>query len=306
MTSVFSIDDLLFNADGSEWFVLRDGVRTRYSRAWLHFEAAIGVVMHFGHTDSLDKRVSPRCDMVFLGVTIALLTKVMFLSEEKAKPYRATVLDCVQGVKQPNGSVLIAPSELSSTMHKLLHAATVVPLGCQHLFHVMRSSKADARVAGGMKPLGAKSLHELERSGGQRSCNRRTLSPACRWRRARCPLCATTHPPSQLSYSDASREKGAIDESGYGAWVVMGRLFFYVEGRWSEMEVERLDINTLELAAMNIGSFTFLEEARRRGISISHLCEFTDNTSAEYAADRGKPAAAPFLWQEAGPWSWVH
>ena len=80
-----SIDDLLFNADGSEWFVLRDGVRARYSRAWLHFEAAIGVVMHFGHTDSLDKRVSPRCDMVFLSVTIALLTEVMFLSEEKAK-----------------------------------------------------------------------------------------------------------------------------------------------------------------------------------------------------------------------------
>ena len=91
-----SIDDLLFHADGSEWFVLRDGVRARYSRAWLHFEAAIGVVMQFGHTDSMDKRVSPRCDMVFLGVTIALLTKVMFLSEEKAKSYRATVLDCVR------------------------------------------------------------------------------------------------------------------------------------------------------------------------------------------------------------------
>ena len=69
-------------------------------------------------------------------------------------------------------------------------------------------------------------------------------------------------------------------------------IFFYVEGRWSEAEVERLDINALELAAMNIGSFTFLEEARRRGVSISHLCEFTDNTSAEYAADRGKPSSA--------------
>ena len=88
-------------------------------------------------------------------------------------------------------------------------------------------------------------------------------------------------------YSDASREKGAVHESGYGAWVIMVGIFFYVEGRWSEAEVERLDINALELAAMNIGSFTFLEEARRRGVSISHLCEFTDNTSAEYAADRG-------------------
>ena len=284
-----SIDDLLFDADGSEWFVLRDGVRARYSRAWLHFEAAIGVVMHFGHTDSLEKRVSPRCDMVFLGVTIALLTKVMFLSEEKAKSYRATVLDCVQGVKQPNGSVLIAPSELSSIMHKLLHAATVVPLGRQHLFHVMRSAKADARVAGGMKPLGAKSLHELEWWAAKlQQANVVAGVPLAS--RTVFPMC--DDPSTLTPYSDASREKGAIDESGYGAWVVMGGLFFYVEGRWSEAEVEMLDINTLELAAMNIGSFTFLEEARRRGISISHLCEFTDNTSAEYAADRGKPAAA--------------
>ena len=157
-----SIDDLLLQADGSEWFVLRDGLRVRYSRAWLHFEAAIGVVMQFGHTDSMDKRVSPRFEMVFLGVTIALLSKVMFLSEEKAKSYRATVLDCVRGPRQPNGTVLVAPSALSSMMHKLLHAATVVPLGRQHLFHVMRSSKADARSAGGMKPLGAKALQELE------------------------------------------------------------------------------------------------------------------------------------------------
>ena len=69
-------------------------------------------------------------------------------------------------------------------------------------------------------------------------------------------------------------------------------IFFYVEGRWLEAEVERLDINAFELAAMNIGSFTFLQEARRRGIGISHLCEFTDNTSAEYAEDRGKPSSA--------------
>ena len=55
------------------------------------------------------------------------------------------------------------------------------------------------------------------------------------------------------------------------------------DARWKTPRC--LDINALE-------SFTFLEEARRRGVSISHLCEFTDNTSAEYAADRGKPSSA--------------
>jgi hypothetical protein len=140
-----------------------------------------------------------------------------------------------------------------------------------------------------MKPLGAKSLHELEWWAAKlQQANVVAGVPLAS--RTVFPMC--DDPSTLTPYSDASREKGAVDESGYGAWVVMGGLFFYVEGRWSEREVERLDINTLELAAMNIGSFTFLEEARRRGISISHLCEFTDNTSAEYAADRGKPAAA--------------
>ena len=43
---------------------------------------------------------------------------------------------------------------------------------------------------------------------------------------------------------------------------------------------------------MNIGSFTFLREAERRGRRIDHLIEFTDNTAAEFAAERGKPKAA--------------
>ena len=94
-----------------------------------------------------------------------------------------------------------------------------------------------------------------------------------------------------VPYSDASREKGADSGSGFGAWAVMAGTIFYVEGRWSDAEVARLDINTLELVAMNIGSFTFLREAQRMGLKIEHLLEFTDNTSAEYAMDRGKPKA---------------
>ena len=37
--------------------------------------------------------------------------------------------------------------------------------------------------------------------------------------------------PSVLTpYSDASREKGAVHESGYGAWVIMLGTFFYLCG----------------------------------------------------------------------------
>ena len=40
---------------------------------------------------------------------------------------------------------------------------------------------------------------------------------------------------------------------------------------------------------MNIGTFSLLAEAERRGAVISHVLEFTDNTSAEHASEGGKP-----------------
>ena len=56
-------------------------------------------------------------------------------------------------------------------------------------------------------------------------------------------------------------------------------------------EIEQLSINVLELAARNIGSFTFLEHARAIDCRITHLCEFTDNRAAEFALEFGKPKA---------------
>ena len=53
--------------------------------------------------------------------------------------------------------------------------------------------------------------------------------------------------------------------------------------------MKRLDINVLELLAMNIGSFAFLRVAAERGVVVTHLVEFTDNTAAEHSVERGKP-----------------
>ncbi len=61
-----------------------------------------------------------------------------------------------------------------------------------------------------------------------------------------------TEPGVLAPYSDASREQGAVDQSGYGAWAVIARRFVYVEGRWSDEEEAELDINVLEIVAMNI------------------------------------------------------
>jgi hypothetical protein len=53
-----------------------------------------------------------------------------------------------------------------------------------------------------------------------------------------------------------------------------------------------LSINVLELAARNIGTFTFLEHARQVGVEVTHLFEFTDNRAAELSAEFGKPHTA--------------
>jgi hypothetical protein len=93
-------------------------------------------------------------------------------------------------------------------------------------------------------------------------------------------------------YSDASREQTSPADSGYGAWAIVGNTFAYVKGRWSLEEVRELDINSLELAAMNIGSFTIMAYAKARGFNVSHLYAFTGNTAAEHSAERGKPKSS--------------
>ena len=152
----------------------------------------------------------------------------------------------------------------------------------------MRSMRQDAATEGGAKVLGHGALRELEwwAQKLQLEAVRHGVPLA-----SRLAFPVPSDPGLLVPYSDASRELGSLLGSGFGAWAVFDDTFFYVEGRWTPTEVARLDINTLELAAMNIGTFTFLREAERRGRQITHVIEFTDNTSAEHAADKGKPRA---------------
>ena len=280
-----TIDDELFDSSGREVWVLRESRSVRQTRASLHFEAAIGVMSHFGHKDSIDKRDYPGLDSVFLGVTIDLALRTLSLSADKAKEYRYIVLAILESIPLPNGTIAVQPSELSSLTHKLLHAASVAPLGRQHLFHVMRSARGEGALPGGARVVSRAALRELH--WWEQVLSLEAI-------RAGVPLASRTVFPMPsdtgvlVAYSDASREIGSI-ESGYGAWAVVDGVVYYVEGRWTDVEVKRLDINVLELLAMNIGSFAFLRVAAERGVVVSHLVEFTDNTAAEASVERGKP-----------------
>ena len=283
-----SVDDDLRDGKGAPWMVERDGISVRHTRAWLHYEAAIGVIRMFGHVDADGKGVTPFLDMVYLGVTIDVGTGFLSLSKEKCDEYGAAVLKLLKG-RNGNGGIVAPAAELSSVMHKLLHASSVIPLGRQHLFHVMRAGRATSRLAGGAKLLGDDAQSELAwwcamlaRDAAQRGVPLafRSAFPDPR------------DPGVIVPYSDASREIDAIDESGYGAWAIIGGVLVYVEGRWTTDEVLLLDINVLELLAMNLGTFTFIEYAQSADVEVTHVFEFTDNTSAEHSTERGKPRAS--------------
>eukprot|EP00966_Prymnesium_polylepis_P052541 1216638-Prymnesium_polylepis.1 len=47
-----SINDALRCADGSAWMVEREGSAVEMTRTWLHYEAAVGVIRHFGSTSA--------------------------------------------------------------------------------------------------------------------------------------------------------------------------------------------------------------------------------------------------------------
>eukprot|EP00966_Prymnesium_polylepis_P017335 399679-Prymnesium_polylepis.1 len=111
----------------------------------------------------------------------------------------------------------------------------------------------ETRLAGGAKLLGEQAVGELrwwqEMLG--RELPRRGVPLA-----VRSAFPEPADPGVDLGvlvpYSDASREQ-TDSASGFVAWAIVLGEFVYVEGRWTEEKVRRLDINTLELAAMNIG-----------------------------------------------------
>ena len=103
-----SINDELFDSSGREIWVLRDGLSVRQTRGFLHFEAAIGVILYFGHSDSIDKRDYPGLDSVFLGVTIDLELLTLSLSAAKSLDYRSIILSILESIPLPNGTISVS------------------------------------------------------------------------------------------------------------------------------------------------------------------------------------------------------
>eukprot|EP00966_Prymnesium_polylepis_P330758 7386375-Prymnesium_polylepis.1 len=73
--------------------------------------------------DADGKGVTPAGDMVYLGDTIDVISMMLSLSEEKYTSYQGAVKEIIVG-KWVQGGVVAPAAELSSLMHKLLHASS--------------------------------------------------------------------------------------------------------------------------------------------------------------------------------------
>ena len=283
-----AVDDALYDDQGRPVLVWVGGESRQQTRAELYYLAAVGVIRSFGHADAEGKGVPPALSLVFLGLTLDLRTRLVSLSDFKVDSYGELLEAVLSGeAGAVSGErVFAAVDQFNSLVHKLLHACCVVLLGRQHLFYCLRALRTVVHLrVGSSVPVAPDVQREL----------RWWASALERARSVGVPLASRTAFPDASAqgvlapYSDASRELATPASSGWGAWAIVGGVFVYVVGRWLPWELAGLSINVLELAAMQFGTFTFISFARSRGLPVTHVMEFTDNTAAEHSAERGRP-----------------
>ena len=289
------IDDLLFDSHGEPVIIIftqPDGtiMRQQQRRGSLYFEAAIGCVEYVGFKAPLKKRVYPCRSMVLIGFGLELEKGLRFLEDDKATAYLEHARQVAdESPALANGALRVAFKTIDSLVHRLIHASEVLPNGRVHLFHLLKALRAVNRLAGNEVILGEGAQREL----------RWWIAALQRPQEFAPPMASRFSFPSGLddgllvNYGDASREfdeaSGRADpSSGLGAWCIIGRVFCYVEDRWSDDECRAYSINVLEMATMLVGGACFLRHAKRVGIPITHIHTFVDNTTAECVSERGR------------------
>ena len=255
-----------------------------HTRAWLHFEAAVGVMKHFGFDEAPGKSWRPDTDIIYLGMLFDGTRELIVMPEDKRVAYATTIATVRRGKRTSTGAIIAEYSVLNSLTHQLLHAASVIVLGRQHLYYVRQALHARNRMGGARCLLHDKAQVELRWWAEQLMQHRPNGVPFAS--RSHFPCFQSPH--VMVTYSDASRElRARLTESGFGSWCVLGDTLYYIEGRWTTVEIYLFSINVLELKAMNMGLFTFCRLAASMNLEITEVCEFTDNRAAEFSADRG-------------------
>ena len=295
---LLSFDDKLHDRDGAPKIVLvTDGAgvitRRHQSRIELYAEAAIKIATFVLHECPLDKQEGPDLRIVFLGIGIHLDVQRRLLPKIKATAYASIVKSTLFTKRvMPNGVGVAEFNQTHSLIHKLLHAADVIPLGRPHLFHLRQAVNTAKKIFLGVDKgellgvmITAKVRKELTWWLHQLETADLTGLPLA----SRSEFPGASSPTHLVRYSDASRELDlAENHSGAGAWCAIDNTFYYIHWRWSREEIETYSINVLEAHARDVGGNVFLDLGVELGKNFTHTTAFVDNTTAESIAENGK------------------
>ena len=295
-----SVDDLVYDVHGAPYYMRDDQALERMvpcsascdgavhaRRPDAHYHIAITVIESFGHTSAAGKGVRPALAMDLLGVHIDVAQYRRELTEQKCQAYSEAILELLRAPRAAGDALIVPYADFNSVVHKLLHASSCCVLGRQHLHHCMAARRAENRLRGRQVLLHAAQREELRWWLAQL----RQPSQHCLPLASRVTFPDVTSTGLLVGYSDAARELESPHLSGFGAWTIIGGTFFYVAGLFEPWELRAFSINVLELAAENMGTFSFIAKARELGLEVTHVLDFVDNTAAEFSADRGSARA---------------
>ena len=295
--------DLLYDHKGLPVLEVINGphgevVRGHQRRSAMYFQAAMAISRRYGQGTPDDKQVLPGQLMVFLGIGCDNQQRKRLLSKDKRAQYTADAEEVLASPALPNGCLRAQPDPCGSLVHKLLHASEVIPLGRQHLYHLRQCLKHPNDLDNGDVILTKDAIKELRWWIYQMAKSDELGLPYA----SRSSFPASSSPDHVIEYHDASREIGNTVTSGFGGWTVRkdtvqkdGRVqdtFFYIVGRWTREEIEKHSINVLESHVKNMSTFTFVAKFRELGDPATHVTSFSDNTTAENNAERGRPGTA--------------
>ena len=286
------ICDLLYDKSGEPVFELvtqSDGsvVKRQQRRPDMYFLACVAVAERYGHGTPEDKRAYPFWSMEFLGYDVLTLEELRRLPAWKRTGYMQQIKDTRNKPEMPNGTTRLARSLFKPLVHKLIHAAETYPLGRQRLYYCLKALKA---ADGAWVYIGQQARAEMAWWLEQFELGDTAGVPLA----SRYSFPATSSDSTVVYYGDSSRElEDPSKVSGYGAWCVLRGVFYYFYGEWTEEEIRRFSINVLEAKTRDDGLHTFATKARSLGCIVTHALGFTDNTSAEFTAERGRTSSDP-------------
>ena len=271
------------------------------TRDEMYFQAAMAIAQRYGHQTPKKKQSPMALDLEFLGIMIDMRVWRRYLTREKAKAYGGCITSLLNAKRAlPSGGVAVPHDDCNSLLHKLLHASDVVPIGRAHLFYLRQAVKATNGLKWSAVILGERALNELQWWSHQLAhADEHGVPLASRY------LFPTGSDTTVVHYADSSREESDLEASGAGAWSVIAGTFVYIEWRWSAEAVRRFSINVLETVVKDVASRVFIAHARSKGLAATHSLAFTDNSTAEHVAEKGRPSTEALHQLNAARQHWL-